>query len=528
MRSVVLFYPRTGWDREGMVSLPLSVLAVGGYLESRGVEVRIVDQRSDPDPLQALEDAVRSLAPTFVGVSSMTGLQIQGALDAARVVRRVAPQVPIVWGGVHPTLMTEQTLAHPLVDWVVRGEGEETAFELLEALEAGRPGWDVPGVSGRDPAGRFVHAPDRPFLDLDELPPLSTRLVDFRRYRTRQVLGEWDLRVNTSRGCPHACSYCYNVPFNNRRWRAQSAGRVLAEIDHLSAAFDVRAFYVGDDDFFANRKRVAELCHLLIERGSPYRLKANCLLEYLVRLDESELTLWRRAGFVELYVGVETASPEILDSVNKRVVGGDVIQANRKLRAAGIVPVYSFMAGFPEETTERLQATLDLMRALKRDNPEARLTQLHLLAVYPGTPLFPKAQSLGVELPSTLEGWSEYHWNQIDYPWLDDDAKRFLRDASLFTGFLDGRTLAEYLLDGPAVRALVRVYGAIVRARIALRFYRFMPEIRLLAAVVSRRLEAAREASAGSPATRPLAAPGGVRSALVVPRPAAQAAALQS
>lgn len=488
--AVVLFYPRTGWDREGMVSLPLSVLAVGSYLRSRGVRVRIVDERVAADPLGALDAAVAETDPVFVGVSAMTGFQIRGALDAASRVRARRPGTPIVWGGVHPSLMTEQTLAHPLADVVVRGEGEATALELVQALSGGSPPWSVAGVSARGPDGVVRHAPDRPFLDLDELPFLSTDLVDFRRYVTRQVLGDWDLRVATSRGCPHACSYCYNVPFNARRWRAQSAARVVAELDHLAKEFGVRAFYVGDDDFFANRRRVRELCERLIERGSPYRLKANCLLEYLVRMDGAELAMWRRGGFVELYVGVETASPEILDSVNKRVEGGDVRDANRRLRAAGIVPVYSFMAGFPDETPARLQATLDLMRHLKRDYPQARITQLHLLTVYPGTPLYPKAAALGVKLPTTLEGWSTHHWNRIDYPWLDARTKRFLRDASFFTGFLDGRTLAEYLLDGAAVRSLVRIYGAIVRARIALRFYRFMPEIRLLGNLVARRLEA--------------------------------------
>ncbi|MFN7954627.1 MAG: radical SAM protein [bacterium] len=488
--SVVLFYPRTGWDREGMVSLPLSVLSVGSYLEAHGVRVRIVDERVEPSPLDALASAIRELEPAYVGVSSMTGFQIRGALAAAQTARALAPRTPIVWGGVHPSLMAEQTLAHPLADAIVRGEGEATALELVAAVGAGREPWTVAGVSARDAHGLVRHAPDRPFLDLDALPRLSTELVDFRRYRTRQVLGDWDLRIATSRGCPHACSYCYNVPFNNRRWRAQSPARVLEELDHLAAAFDVRAFYVGDDDFFANRHRVNELCERLIARGSPYRLKANCLLEYLVRIDAADLALWRRAGFVQLYVGVETASPEILDSVNKRIVGGDVREANRKLARVGIVPVYSFMAGFPEETPERLQATLDLMRALKRDHPAARLTQLHLLAVYPGTPLFPKAEALGVKLPQTLEAWSRYHWNRIDYPWLDARTQRFLRNASLFTGFVDGRTLAEYLLDGVAVRGLVRAYGALVRARIALRFYRFMPEIRLLASLIRRRLEA--------------------------------------
>lgn len=487
---MVLFYPRTGWDREGMVSLPLSVLAVGSYLEAHGVRVRIVDERVEVDPLDALDAAIDELDPVFLGVSAMTGFQIAGALAAAGRARTRRPALPIVWGGVHPSLMTEQTLSHPLADIVVRGEGEVTALELVDALRNGGEPWSVPGVSARGPDGVIRHARDRPFLDLDELPFPSTELVDFRRYVTRQVLGDWDLRIATSRGCPHACSYCYNVPFNGRRWRAQSPARVLAELDHLSSAFGVRAFYVGDDDFFANRRRVRELCERLIERGSPYRLKANCLLEYLVRLDGEELALWRRAGFVELYVGVETASPEILDSVNKRIDGGDVRDANRRLRSAGIVPVYSFMAGFPEETPARLQATLDLMRHLKREYPAARITQLHLLTVYPGTPLYPKAAALGVELPATLEAWSTYHWNRIDYPWLDDRTKRFLRDASFFTGFLDGRTLAEYLLDGRAVRSLVRVYGAIVRARIALRFYRFMPEIRLLGSVVTRRLEA--------------------------------------
>ena len=123
-KKVILIYPRTLWDIVNVTTrLPLAALYIGTVLKEHGYPVQVIDQRVDDNWPDTLRQALRD-PPLWVGVSSMTGRQIHWGLEASRIVRETHPQTPIVWGGVHPTILPDQTLAHPLVDLVAVGEGE--------------------------------------------------------------------------------------------------------------------------------------------------------------------------------------------------------------------------------------------------------------------------------------------------------------------------------------------------------------------------------------------------------------------
>ncbi len=174
MADVVLVYPRTRWDIRNLTTrLPLSVLYIATYLRRHGVAVEIVDQRVD-DGWEARLRALLAERPAWVGISSMTGKQIRWGLAAARVVREAAPTVPLVWGGVHPSILPEQTLGHPLVDLVAVGDGEELALELTAALKGPGPA-DLSKIAGLawKRGGRPVVNPPRDPVSMDELPPLD-------------------------------------------------------------------------------------------------------------------------------------------------------------------------------------------------------------------------------------------------------------------------------------------------------------------------------------------------------------------
>ncbi|MCZ7584697.1 MAG: hypothetical protein M5R36_15920 [Deltaproteobacteria bacterium] len=137
---------------------------------------------------------------------------------------RGRPGVPLIWGGVHPSLLPLETAAHPLVDFVVWGEGEPALVDLLDALRHEREPKGLGAVTFMDAHGEMHHGPPRPFMRLDETLIPDYDLVDIGDYITTQTLGVRDLAVTTSRGCPSRCSFCYNLAFANRRWRAQPRG----------------------------------------------------------------------------------------------------------------------------------------------------------------------------------------------------------------------------------------------------------------------------------------------------------------
>ncbi len=482
MADVLLVFPRTRWDILGVTTrLPLALLYVGSYLKSHGFSVQIVDQRADPAWRQTLRRAAET-PPLWTGISCMTGEQIQNGLAAAQILRQANAKVPVVWGGVHPSLLPREVLAHPLADMVAVGEGEATALELAQRLREDGPNADLTGVRGLV----FERGPDivdnqpREALDMNALPAMDYSLVTMQNYVLRELAGERSLQMTTSRGCPMNCGYCYlgSVPCG-RKYRAESPERTVQAIQDLVERFDVNAIHIIDDEFFIQVKRARRVCELLLERGVRVQLRANCRIDALDRMETEMLELLRRAGFSHLYLGVEAGNDRVLKFIKKGITREQVLRVNRKLAEAGIAPKYSFMAGFPTETSSEIKDTLRLMLRLVGENPRAQTTPVQLYTPYPGTPLYDYCREIGAKLPTEFEGWADWGWEQCQSEWLAPDEKAFLRKAAYFTFFLDGKTVSDSL-SSPFMRMLARVYGFYVRERIRRDSYGFMPEIGLI------------------------------------------------
>lgn len=472
---VVLFYPRTGWDTEGVTtSLPLSVLYVAAPLVADGVEVVLLDDRLLKEPQAPLEAALRGGQGVLaLGISAMTGVQIAHGLKAARIARAAAPGVPIVWGGVHPTILPEQTLRHPLVDHVVVGEGEECFRELVRRLRAGEPVAELAGLGSKGPDGGLRVNPQGPAVDLDAQPPLPYGLVDMRRYITSKILGERDLTIMASRGCHHQCAYCYQCnPNVNNKWRAYSPNRVVDLIQELRDGYGVNAIMIQDDLFFGRKSWVEEVCREILRRGLDMSFRADCRIDYINAFPDDFLALVRRAGLKSLYLGVESGSDRILKMIHKNITAEDVRRAVARLRDHDIVPQLSFMAGFPSETMQDVHQTLSLMLEAVRIHPGARTSNLQLYTPYPGTELWQAAVALGVQEPRSLEEWAGSSWNRSGAVWLAPRARDFLELASYFSYFIDGKTVASWYGGSLPLRLLANLYTRMVRFRVRHSFYR--------------------------------------------------------
>ena len=487
MPDVILIYPRTLWDIKNVTTrLPLAALYIGTVLQENGFSVQVIDQRVDDDWTNTLIRALRE-RPLWVGVSAMTGRQIRWGLEASRIVREQDPSIPIVWGGVHPTILPEQTLAHPLVDIVAVGEGEITALDLTRALRSSgaRTGLTptvigaVAGLVWRK-GERVIHNAIRYFTPMDEWPMLDYGLVDIESYILSEVPGERSLQITTSRGCPFHCGYCYlTVVPDGRRYRAEKPERTVDRITRMMSRFDLNAIHIIDDEFFTRRERARQVCELIIERGIEITLRTNCRIDYVDRMPMEDLLLFRRAGFKHLYLGAESGSNRMLKFIEKDITRGQIVRINLKLKSAGIAPKFSFMGGFPTETIDEVKDTIRLMARLVRDNPGAYTTPIQLYSPYPGTALFETCVEAGMEVPQDLEGWMESGWEHIDYSWLSPKEEQFLQRAAYFSFFLDGKTVAESMRS-PLMRLAAKVYGLLVRMRVGLDFYAFMPEVALI------------------------------------------------
>ena len=482
MPDVILVYPRTLWDIQNVTTrLPLAALYIGSVLQEHGFSVQVIDQRVDARWQDTLREALRE-RPTWVGISSMTGRQIHWGLEASRIVRGADPTIPLVWGGVHPTILPEQTLAHPLVDVVVVGEGEMTALELTQVLQEGGPGAALEDIAGLvwQRGGEVIHNPPRAYTPMDEWPYLDYDLVDIENYVLAEVPGERSLQITTSRGCPMRCGYCYlTVVPDGRRYRAESPERTVQRIERMVRLFGINAVHIIDDEFFTQRRRASQVCERIIESGIQITLRTNCRIDYVDRMSLDDLRLFRRAGFKHLYLGAESGNDRVLAFIDKGIRREQVLRVNLKLKEAGIAPKFSFMGGFPTEIIGEVKDTIQLMAQLIEDNPEASTTPVQLYSPYPGTALYETCLRTGTDMPQTLEGWTESGWEHVDYSWLTPGEERFLQRAAYFTFFLDGKTVAESMRS-PLLRLAVRAYGWVVRQRVRLDFYGCMPEVALI------------------------------------------------
>ncbi|MCP4645420.1 MAG: B12-binding domain-containing radical SAM protein [bacterium] len=490
MAHVVFINPRTHWDIKNVTTrLPLAALYIGSVLKQQGYSMRLVDQRVDDSWALTLHEALKE-RPLWVGITAMTGRQIQWGVAASQIVREIDPTIPIIWGGVHPTILPDQTLDHVLVDGVVVGEGEITSLELTKRIEEHVEAHgtdtevelDLHGVDGVvwKQGGKTIHNPPRGATEMDEWPELDYSLANVEDYVLAEVYGERSLQITTSRGCPMKCAYCYlGVVPDGRCYRAECAERTVAHIKRLIRDFNINSIHIIDDEFFTQFKRARKVCQMLLDEGIDVTLRANCRVDYLNRMSMDDLKLFRRAGFQHIYLGAESGSNRVLEFIEKGITTEEILKANQRLKEAGIEPKFSFMGGLPSETMDEVKETLHLMLRLVKENPKASCTPVQLYNPYPGTPLFDYCLQSGMAMPKSLEDWAEWALERVTYRWQNKRAEHFLEKVALFTFFVDGKTIAE---NAPIWyhRLGARIYGYIVRARIRLGIYAFMPEIRAL------------------------------------------------
>lgn len=493
-RKIILFYAKTGWDTPGVTTgLPLSTLFIAAPLHAAGYDVVMVDERTMPDWKERLTGALRSGDVLTTGISSMTGRQIAGALEATTMSKQLAPDVPVTWGGVHATMFPEMTLRDDRVDYVVMGEGEESFLKLVQAIEKGGPFEGILGTGYKD-GGKPVINPPAPPPDLGEVPALPYDLLPMKEYITSKVMGERDLIYLSSRGCPYSCTYCIDTikDSHNRVWRGHTPKKITEDVIEMRERWGVNAIIFQDDMFFVRKDWVEEICQRFIEAKlhESIKFRADCRIDGILRFDMDFLRLVRKAGFVQLYIGVESGSNRILKMIKKGITREKVLEANRKLREVDIAPKYSFMAGFPTETLDEAKQTLSLMSQLTTENPKATTTNCHLFTPYPGTELYRWCKDNGMTFPEKLTDWVDYHWNRMKFQWLDKKHIHFLESASYFTYFIDGHTVSDWYASRPIMHFLTSMYGKLIRLRAKHQFYGFMPEVKLVRYLKEKAFEA--------------------------------------
>ena len=501
-RTVVLYNPMT--DPMARPNAPLALLALARMLPRERYLPVIVNAAAERRPHRRVLEALGGDA-VLLGISAMTGHQIRDALRLARRVRRRFPRLPIVWGGYHPSLLPQETLADAAVDYVVTGQGERPFAELVERLASGEAAPRIPGVfagpwelgaggvttasgvtaaggiaatngltaaegrtvtTGMMPAGGMAEtaAPAIHRAEpLDAFPPLPWDLIDLATLRPVPGFGP-AADFYTSQGCPYACGFCAEEAVHGRRRLALSPLRAADDVLRL-ASLGIRAVQLRDTLFFVDPRWIEEFCRELLRRNAPLSFHgANGRVDGLLALSPAHWDLIEAAGFRELFVGVESGHPPALARIDKRIRPEQTLELVERVRERGIRLSLSALVGVPGVDPEaELRDTLALLReALRLGGARISSVFLFVYAPYPGSRLFRDAVQAGFQPPCTLEAWGRIDFHGTGYPWGSRAARR---RAVLIHRYILPRLLHSEPSRIPAVEALCRLLDPRVARR---------------------------------------------------------------
>jgi radical SAM superfamily enzyme YgiQ (UPF0313 family) len=362
---------------------PLGVLSLAAVLKKRGVQTEIIDldllwSKSgyvSETLFAGITEAMRTSRPRILGLSTICN-SYPLTIRLARSLKSEFPHTPIVLGGPQASLVDVSTLnAFPFIDFVLRGEAEESFPMLVDSLLGGRSLTSQPGLTFRDGPRVQRNLDAAPIRNLDTLP-----LPSFGDYGN---VPEWrSLPLEIGRGCPFTCRFCSTSGFFGHRYRLKSANHVISEMNLLSQMYGIRAFDLVHDMFTVDRGRVTAFCSRLRSLGSPYKWTCSARTDCV---DKALVKMMRDAGCVGIFFGIETASSRLQRVIHK---GLDLEHARVVLKSCdrlGIETTASLIIGYPTESARELESTVSFfVRTGRLEHADA---QLHVLAPLPNTSL---------------------------------------------------------------------------------------------------------------------------------------------
>lgn len=371
-------------NSSGYQSLALGYLRAYAQADDRlkgRVGFQTLDLSTDDDPWWVAYRIIE-LEPDVLGASAFCW-NARAIHDICRIVKQALPHVRIVLGGpeVGP-VAAEVLLAHPEVDAVVRGEGEAAFADVVDLARRGKPFSRADGVTARDATGMPVAAPDRALIaDLDVIPsPYLAGVLEPR---------EGSAYVETFRGCPHDCAYCFEGK-GYGRIRSFSRARVEAEVAHLAGERGVRQFSFIDPVFNLTPDRLRWLSDAL----APYAARGLVLHTVEVdieRVDDEAALLLRRAGVVSVETGPQTIGADALATCRRGFRADRFAAGVAALKRQGVLVETDLIAGLPGDTAEDFLGGVAFCLSL--DPGKIQTSTLHVL---PGTDLHLRATELGL------------------------------------------------------------------------------------------------------------------------------------
>jgi anaerobic magnesium-protoporphyrin IX monomethyl ester cyclase len=400
-----------------------SLMALSAYLKKKGYQVELLlNSYTDSELKHALEDCLA------VGFSLYTG----GSRDAFRMaerIRAIRSEIPLVWGGYHPTLEAGQCLNNKFVDFIIRGQGELTLEELLEHLKDPEKILlnSIKGLSYKNiKVGKIYHNDNRLAVNINEFPSFDYSLYE------KVFKDSHRLTYITSRGCPFSCKFCCSASFNRShgmKFYQLSLDRVFSDLEFLTSAYHPEEIDILDDNFFIDPRRIKEFIEGYKKRGFRFKWTAFGRCRFFAEGEDEIIKDLKSIGLEKVFFGVESGSQRILDMVNKQMKTEDVLLALKKITKYGILGDFTFINGFPNESKSDVFKSLELRNNIKKISPKSSI-RFFVYTPLPGTEIMDVCIQLGYEKPKKIADWQSYEYHSFKAPWLSRSYQYFINSIS--------------------------------------------------------------------------------------------------
>lgn len=387
-----------------MSQIPLGLAYLAAVLKQAKHTVEIIDIDLELGNELALRRRLSEKKIELIGITTTTPT-FNKALTLAQIAKSIS-NAQIVLGGIHVTMLPEESIAHPHVDFVIRGEGEQTILELVKALEINGDLGMIDGLLYKQ-NGKIKRNNPRCAIDnLDLLPFPDRDLFQHNRYTYPDSLYKRAAPMMTSRGCFGKCTYCLTPIVSGHKCRFRSAKNVVNEIEHLKENYGIKEVHFWDDNFIGQGNRVFQIRDELKKR----KIKMKYAFPNGVRADfisKDILLALKEMGVYSVAIGVESGSQEILNSVNKNIKLDRIREAFRMLKKMKIETWAFFMFGLPGENAQTLRKTVDFAREIEPD-----VAKFHIFKPFPGSPLFRNLKDKGQIIDFNYDNYG-FHYKLV-------------------------------------------------------------------------------------------------------------------
>lgn len=425
---IVLFNPRATKPRNRR--LPLSILSIAAVLEGRE-DYHIIDGNVEDDPFTSIDALLSTSEVELLAVTVMPGPQMAAAIPVCKRVRERYPRVKICWGGYFPSIYPSTVLNARYVDFAVRGQGEDTFLELLDALRGNRSMESILGLSYKEGGLLQRHNPERPMKSPDDFPWLPYHRLPVAGYIRPSYFGRRTTVHHASIGCPFQCNFCgIHAAYGNRELM-ESPARTAAILDFKQKNYGIDSVQFYDMNFFLKEDHAADLA----ERMIPLNLRWWCegRVDVLSRYSDATLDKLRRAGCTMIFIGAESGSDWVLKEMNKGITAQQTLDFAARIRRFGIIPEFSFVIGNPRDPDRDTRATLDFIRVIKGLNPNSEIILYHYTPVPQRDSMYGKLDGK-FDFPESPEEWATQKWMDFTVrkdpstPWMSTATKRLIDD----------------------------------------------------------------------------------------------------